>query len=220
VAFGPRQRPHLSNATFRHWLDPRCRAPWWRCWRSSVSPSVAHCPTSSMERVWVALSIRTLALPYPGRSWSVAIKAWRTARRHATDRKRDQRRQRKFEFRSMSVLARSSSRVSQGLYSRQATRHAMQTDQGNLKKWQVAIVQWDEAGTGRIVSTEPTVYPSEKAALSVSGEFRDVYLKRRQLSREERLSELRLWRGEANCIGFSKVSAGSVPSPSHSRRAD
>jgi hypothetical protein len=92
-----------------------------------------------------------------------------------------------------------------------ATRHAMQTDLANLKKWQVVTVQWDESGNGRVVATEPTVYASEKAALNVSGEFRDVYLKRRQLNREDRLNELQVWMGEASCVGFSKVSVGAVP---------
>jgi hypothetical protein len=92
-----------------------------------------------------------------------------------------------------------------------ATRHAMQTDLSNLKKWQVVTVQWDESGTGRVVATDETVYASEQAALKVSGEFRDVYLRRRQLNREERLLELQRWMGEASCVGFSKVSEGAVP---------
>ena len=93
-----------------------------------------------------------------------------------------------------------------------ATRHAMQTDPANYKKWQVVVVQWDETNSKpRIVSTEPTVYATEKAALSVSGELRDVYLRRSKLARDERLKELELWQGEANCYRPTTVSPGAVP---------
>jgi hypothetical protein len=93
-----------------------------------------------------------------------------------------------------------------------STRHAMQTDPANYKKWQVVIVKWDETNSNAtIISTEPTIYGSEKTALSASGEFRDVYLKRVQLTRENRLKELELWQTEANCYRSSKVSPGAVP---------
>ena len=92
-----------------------------------------------------------------------------------------------------------------------ATRHAMQTDPANYKKWQVVIVQWDASGSAKIVSIEPTVYASEQAALRVSGEFRDVYLKRKSQTREERLQELQLWQSEANCYRRAMVSSGAVP---------
>ncbi len=83
---------------------------------------------------------------------------------------------------------------------------------GNMSHWQVTVYQWDaENKKGTILRTEPTIYHSQAEALEASRENKDVYLKRSNEARSDRLQELDRLVGHGICGGGPTSTDGAVP---------
>jgi hypothetical protein len=78
------------------------------------------------------------------------------------------------------------------------------------REWRVKVLQWDESNrNGKIVRIEPEVYRFESTAKRASGEGVNVYVRRTNGNREDRVMSLRLF--QVDCAGPPRSTAGLVP---------
>ena len=93
-----------------------------------------------------------------------------------------------------------------------STRRAQRAADGNMDHWQVKILEWNaEVNHGRILRYEPTIYYSEREAKAASREQVDVYLKRFNGTREQRLDGLHRLSNAGSCVAPHQTTAGPVP---------
>ncbi len=89
------------------------------------------------------------------------------------------------------------------------TRYAMPKTPSS-REWRISVQKWNETNTrANVVAYEPETYPSEAAAKAVSGEDRDVFVRRAPESREQLLIALRMYQDD--CAGPPRISAGLLP---------
>ena len=90
-------------------------------------------------------------------------------------------------------------------------RHAFNGVGGDTGKWQVQIERWDaDNRKATLVTTEPSIYRSEREALEASREWKDVYLRRIDGGREEYVVELRRLVGGGICGGGPLTTSGPI----------
>jgi hypothetical protein len=78
------------------------------------------------------------------------------------------------------------------------------------REWRVAVQTWDETNRkSTLVRIEPEVYRFESTAKTASGEVANVYVRRTNGNREDRVMSLRLF--QVDCAGPPRSTAGLVP---------
>ena len=94
----------------------------------------------------------------------------------------------------------------------QGLRFAQNGVNGDASSWQVLKYEWDrENKVGRIVGVEPEIYTSHAEAMEASRETKDVYLRRLDAGKRERLYELSRLTGLGICGGRHMTTAGALP---------
>jgi hypothetical protein len=83
---------------------------------------------------------------------------------------------------------------------------------GNANHWQVQVVEWNvDNGRAKVIRYEPTIYSSQREAITASRQEMDVYLKPFVGTRDEWLKEVYRLHVAASCASPQQTTAGPVP---------